>query len=48
MNNPFNSKKETLQIRTHLVLVAFCLTLYQFGGEAFKYLLALYVLYMLF
>jgi hypothetical protein len=42
------SKKEIAEINTHLIVAFICLPLYQVGGELLKYVLAPYVLYLLF
>jgi hypothetical protein len=48
MSSILNFTKVDIETTTHLVLALLCLPLYQFGGEVFKYLLAPYVLYLLF
>jgi hypothetical protein len=48
MNTITVSKKEIAEINTHLIVAFLCLPVYQFGGVLFKYVLAPYVLYLLF
>lgn len=43
-----NSNNEIWELRIHLLIGLICLPAYQFGGEVFKFVLAPYVLWMVF
>ena len=43
-----NSNKEIWELKIHLIIGILCLPAYQYGGEVFKFVLAPYVLWMVF
>lgn len=43
-----NSNKEIWEVKIHLLIGILCLPAYQYGGEIFKFVIAPYVLWMVF